>query len=436
MPRFAALFFLSILCASATAQTPELLQCSEAMRKFTSQCVVTLPQRTTPGALLVALCSQTSASTPTITGGGVSQWTLQSAQAMPAGAAQAWTGIVDGTPTQTVTFTHPGTPTTTKASVGEWRGLLGTLQVTVASTTGDVSAPDPTATTGFVHVERGDLVVALLAAPTANERIPAPRSGWKAIAAAGSDRGYFSSAGWTVADSAGQLALHWDFARAQDHAAIAVAFRAAAAPTSAPQLRQHRNEQRWGVGSITMQLEKAPIPGSLLVVCHESNSSVNSRIQGGGVAAWALCMSSAPTIVNSEIWAGVVGPNPNDTITITLGSSPNGAIVCVTEWIGLPSPLCFQAMLGSSPAGSTLIHTPPVLADANELVVALAGLHQGGNTIGPPSNGFTELMQGYLTSTAQSSAFRVATQAGAISTTWPLLYSTRWAAPIVVFGGN
>jgi hypothetical protein len=122
-------------------------------------------------------------------------------------------------------------------------------------------------------------------------------------------------------------------------------------------------------------------------------------------------------------------------VTITLGTSPNGAIACVSEWTGMPSPLAFQAELGSGPLGGTNVRTPPVLADQHELVVAMAGIHQGGNTIGSPGQGFTELMQAYLPSTAQSAAYRIATQQGPLFATWPLTYSTRWAAPSVVFGG-
>lgn len=433
--RSVAAFLLSILCAHAIAQSPLLLQRADAARKASSQCVVALPQRTTPGALLVALCSATSSTTPAVTGGGVTQWTLRSAQSMPTGAAQAWTGIVDASPSQSVTFTFGGSQQTVKAMVGEWRGLLGAPQVVATSASGAASAASPVATTGGLAVARGDLVVGMIAAPSATERIPEPTRGWKSLLATGSDAAWFSSAGWTVADSPGPMTLQWDFARAQNHAAIAIAFRCASAPTAAPALRQHASEQQWSVPSITVRLSNPPLPGSLLVVCHESNSSVNSRIQGGGVATWALCVSSAPTIINSEIWAGIVGPNPSDTITITLGTAPNGALANVSEWTGMPSPLCFHAELGSGPSGGTLARTPPVFADANELVVAMAGIHQGGNTIGAPTNGFTELMQGYLPSTAQSAAYRVATQPGGIATTWPLAYSTRWAAPIVVFGG-
>ena len=433
--RLAHAFFLDLLCSIAAAQSPELLQRSDAARKATSQCVVALPQRTTPGALLVVFCAATSSTTPTISGGGVTQWTLRGAQPMPSGAAQAWTGIVDASPSQSVTFTFPVSQQTVKATVGEWRGWIGSPQVVVTSASGAAAAPSPAATTGSFPVARGDLVVGMIAAPFATERIPQPSKGWKSLAAAGSDPGWFAAAGWTVADATGPMALQWDFARAQDHAAIAIAVRGATRPIAAPTLRQHASAQQWGVGSLSVQLPNPPLPGSLLVLCHESNSSVNSRISGGGVATWTLCSSSAPTIVNSEIWAGIVGPNPSDTITMTLGTSPNGALASVSEWTGMPSPLCFQAELGSGPSGGTLVRTPPVFADAHELVVAMAGIHQGGNTIGAPTNGFSELMQGYLPSTAQSAAYRVATQPGGIATTWPLAYSTRWAAPIVVFGG-
>jgi hypothetical protein len=430
-----ALCALLALATASNAQAPVLAQRVHAASKSSSQCVVTLPQRPAPGAMLVAcIGTNAQAGNATMSGGGVTQWQLCRAQTSTRSKAQIWVGRVDASPSRTCTVTFSNSQSRIEATVAEFRGTIGALQFTAEGSSGADTASVATAAGAPIATSRGDLVIAMISATSASEAIPKPKPDWKPIANSATNAAW-TACGFLVANSASSLAMQWEFARAHDYATAVAAFRVGTAPTAAPSLRQHASNQLWNASSLQVQLQNPPLPGSLLVVCHESNSSVDSRIQGGGVTQWTLCVSSAPAIVNSEIWAGIVGPNPTSSITITLGTSPNGAIACVSEWTGMPSPLAFQAELGSGPLGGTNVRTPPVLADQHELVVAMVGIHQGGNTIGSPGQGFTELMQAYLPSTAQSAAYRIATQQGPLFATWPLTYSTRWAAPIVVFGG-
>ena len=430
-----ALCSLLAFATASNAQAPVLAQRVHSASKTGAQCVATLPQRPAPGAMLVAcIGTNAQAGNATMSGGGVTQWQLCRAQTSTRSNAQIWVGRVDASPSRTCTVTLSNSQSRIEATVAEFRGTIGALQFTAEGSSGADTASIATASSAPIATSRGDLVIAMIATANASEAIPKPMPDWKPIANSATNAAW-TACGFLVANAPTSIAMQWEFARAQDYATAVAAFRVGTVPTAAPSLRQHASNQMWNVSSLAVPLQNTPLPGSLLVVCHESNSSVDSRIQGGGVAQWTLCVSSAPAIVNSEIWAGIVGPNPTSSITITLGTSPNGAIASVSEWTGMPSPLAYQAELGSGPLGGTTARAPAVYADRHELIVAMAGIHQGANTIGTPSQSFTELMQSYLPSTAQSAAYRIATQPGPVSTTWPLTHSTRWAAPIVVFGG-
>jgi hypothetical protein len=426
---------LLVATIALSAQTPRLVQQTQNAAKGASSLTMTLPQRTAAGSLVVVCLSMPPGPSATVSGGGVQQWTMCHSQTSGSSKAQIWAGHVTTTTSRTITIAVPSPQLRLEASCSEWKGPLGPLQFSAAGSSGTVAAPTPLASTPPLTVGRGDLVIAMLATQSPTEKLPQATPDWKAIASANAPLSAWSASGYRVVESAGSASFSFSFQSVHDHATAIAAFRAAPAPTGPPTRRQHASNQLWNASTLQVQLPSTPLPGSLLVVCHESNSSVDSRLQGCGVDRWTLCVTSAPAIVNSEIWAGIVGQNPSATLTITLGTSPNGAIASVSEWTGMPSPLAYQAELGSGPLGGTTARTPAVYADRHELIVAMAGIHQGGNTIGAPSQGFTELMQGYLPSTAQSAAYRIATQPGPVFTTWPLAHSTRWAAPIVVFGG-
>ena len=428
----AALFTSAVL----SAQTPTLLQQAGNTAKTQSQLPVTLNQRTTPGSLLVVCYTTTASGTATVSGGGVSQWTLCQAALPGATNVQIFAGVVNGSPSRAVNVTLASSSALASVSVSEWRGFVGMPLVAAASGTGSSLDLNPTATTSPLQIQDGDLVVSMCAMTDGTEVVPEPIHTWKPLPQGRKNDHLLMAAGWFVASSPELVSMRWPFTRAQDYSSALVAFRMPAPPPQTPMLVQHTSDALWNVSSLTLQLGQQPAPGDLLVVCHESNSSSNSRISGGGVTQWTLCMSSAPTIVNSEIWAGIVGPSPSSTITITLGSAPNGAIASVSQWSDLPVPLAFEAMLSSGPTGGTGVQTPSVPADANELVVAMVGIHQGANTVSLPTNGFTQFTQAYLPSTAMSAAWFVPTTAGYYSTSWSLQNSTRWAAPIVVFGGR
>lgn len=429
----AAAFSSSI---GALAQSPVLLQQAGNTAKVSSQLALTLTQRTTPGSLVVACFSTTGSGSATISGAGVSQWTVCVPPTGGACNVQIFAGVVDGSPSRSLTVSQPGGTSLSTLSMGEWRGFLGIPQFATSTGSGSRTDVDPNARTAPIFVGPGDLAISMLAMADATQPVPDPVDGWKILPQGRKQDRQLSSAGWSVADADTSLARTWPFTRSQNYSAATVVFRMPQTPSPAPNLVQHVGDAQWNILSMTLTLPQVPAPGSLLVICHESNSSSNSRVSGGGVGQWTMCLSSAPIIVNTEVWAGIVGPNPTDTITITLGSGPNGAIASVSEWTGFPNGVAYEADYDSGPTGGTLCTTPIKEAKADELLIAMVGIHQGGNTISLPTNGFTQFMQGYLPSTGQSAAWRIAPQDGLYSTSWTLQNSTRWSAPLVVFGGR
>ncbi|MEQ1632157.1 MAG: hypothetical protein ABL997_07270 [Planctomycetota bacterium] len=428
----AALFTGAVL----SAQTPTLLQQAGNSAKTQSQLPVTLNQRTTPGSLIVVCYTTTASGTATVSGGGVSQWNLLQAPVPGSTNVQIFAGVVDGSPSRAMNVTLTSNSALASVSIGEWRGFVGMPLVASVSGSGTSLDLDPIATTPLLQIENGDLVVSMCAMADGTEVVPDPANSWKPLPQGRKNDHLLMAAGWFIASNSGPTSMSWPFTQAQDYRSVMVAFRMSTPPAQMPSLIQHASDAQWNVAGLTIQLPQLPAPGNLLVVCHESNSSSNSRISGCGVLHWTLCVSSAPTIINSEIWAGIVGPNPTSTMTITLGSAPNGAMASVSEWADMPVPLAYQAVLSSGPTGGVSIQSPIMHADTNELVIAMAGIHQGGNTISFPTNGYTQFMQAYLPSTAQSAAWFVPTQPGFYSTTWAIQNSTRWAAPMVVFGGR
>jgi hypothetical protein len=430
------LLFSCLLAARPAAQSPVLLQATGTSTKALSQSLLSLPARPRPGSLLALVVGLSQPGSAMVSGGGCSQWVRLHQSATNGPNLQIFAGIVDGPRQRQVTINLIGGPQAASLSLGEWQGLIGVPLVAATGQSGTAAAAAPLASTPSLLVRRSDLVLAALFAPRANEPIPAPTLGGKTLPVGGSPAAAAASVCWFVPDADGPLHFAWPFVRPQEHAAAMASFRMPDGPTQSPVLAQHTMQTAHDAAALQVQLASPPQPGSLLVVCHESNSSSDSTVQGGGVAVWTLCASSAGDVVNSEVWAGVVGLNPSPLLQLTLGSSPNGAIAVVSEWRGLPAPLGYSVHMATSTAGSTAVRTQSVRAQAGELLIAMAGIHQGGNTISQPGGGFAEFAQAYLPSAAMSAAWLLPQQDGVFAAAWSMAHATRWAAPVVVFGGR
>jgi hypothetical protein len=217
----------------------------------------------------------------------------------------------------------------------------------------------------------------------------------------------------------------------------AVAFVSAALAQS-PTLVQQAANSASNVASLTLTLSHTPVVGNVLVVCHDSTAGSASTVTGGGVTHWTLCQTTLPSD-NSEIWAGVVDAAAGNTSTITLGGSPNSASAIVSEWHGLQTPLSFT---GASTTGTDGASTPAVsgsvAAHANDLVVAMIGVHSGGGeTITPlltQTPGNAELQPpAPAASSIMDAVFIIPPTAASVSTSWTLGFAHIWASAIVVF---
>lgn len=187
---------------------------------------------------------------------------------------------------------------------------------------------------------------------------------------------------------------------------------------------------------LTVALPQPPTPASVLIVCHDSTSGGSSTITGGGVSQWILCQSTLPTQDNSEIWAGFVDGPLDNVIRLRLGGSPNDASVVVSEWRGLLPPLTFASAFTTGVGGTAVAPAggAAVFANSGDLVVAMVGTHSTDQSIGPPSNGFVDLLRPISRpSSVMAAAYCIPTTSGDRSTAWTFPYSSRWASAAVAF---
>ena len=219
---------------------------------------------------------------------------------------------------------------------------------------------------------------------------------------------------------------------------IAIAALASVALAQQPVLVQQAANSGSNLASLTVTLAHPPVLGNVLVVCHDSTAGSNSIVAGGGVSHWTLCQSTIPAD-NSEIWAGVVDNSPVASSVITLGGSPNSASAIVSEWHGLAIPLVFTGATSQGTDGTVTapVTSATVQAGANDLVVAMVGVHSGGGetiTSTPTQIGFADLQPpAPADSSIMAASFLVRNAAGPASTSWILGFAHTWNSAIVTF---
>lgn len=424
---------LALGVATGAQSPPVLLQQAEAAAPAAKALTVAMGQPPALGSMLVLCLDTTSLRDAHVVGGGASQWRVCEKAQPTMGHAQIWAGIVDGPADVDVRIKLSGSGDVA-AVVTEWGGFGATMTFRGRAATGTSAAVAVPAGGGPLTASAGDLVVAMVAANGGSRvQIGAPSGSFVGISGptAGLARMAVALDTPTVG---GPVSAQWTVAPAYRWAAAVVVFHMPV--TDPPELVQQVANSAHDVAGLTLTLAQPPTPGNLLVLCHDSTSGSNSSVQGGGVTQWQLCRSSIPTQDNSQIWAGRVDGAPSTTIQITLGGSPNSTGAVVGEWSGfdvMPQ-ITGQVTIGNDGSAASPATAGPIFADEGDLVVAMIGVHGGGQTIAPPTGGFVELLRpAPQPSSVMTGCHLVPTSGGLVGPTWTFGYRHLWASAIVVF---
>jgi hypothetical protein len=435
-----------LLTAAAFAQGPVLVQQAVNSGSNLASLTVTLGQLPTPGNVLVVCHDSTSGSNSTVSGGGVSQWTL-CRSTIPTDNSEIWAGVVDGSLAPSTLITLGGSPNSASAVVTEWRGVAVPLVFDSAAAEGlDGTVADPVRS-GTVVAQDGDLVIATVGVHSGGgETITsvATINGFADLAQPAPAESSIMAAAFLIADQTGPVSHNWVLGFAHRWAAVVVAFRATEV-VSAPELEQQTASSGAYVPRLQVELPHAPAPGNSLVVCLDSSSRGNCVLSGGGVGNWLLCASSLTGSAlscltkNSEIWAGVVDGTPDPRISIGFADGRQSAGAIASEWSGLGTSLDTAGRARQGLGGSRYypIVAGGLEAGPNDLVIATAGTWLGLNRFSPAARGFTDLGRpAARLRTSLAAAYLVPTEAGAAGTAWTSAFPDLWGSCLVVFRRN
>jgi hypothetical protein len=427
------LIVIGLLWASSTlAQTPPVLvQQAAASGNALAILTVTLGQLPTPGNALIVCHDSTSGGVSTVSGGGVTNWTLCQSS-LPADNAEIWAGVVDGAPATDVFITLGGSPNTASAVISEWHGLETPLVTTGAATTGIGNRSIPV-TSGSVLAGANDLVMATAGLHATGAVLGPATNGFIDLDRPQSRPSSVMVASYLIPPAAGTVSTTWSLNFTHVWASAIAVFRVPVVP--APALVQQVAGSSGSLPGLTLSLKQAPAPGNLLVVCHDSSARVNSTISGGGVSNWTLCASTLPGKGNTEIWAGLVGGAPATDITIALGAKGDATAVA-SEWAGFTSFPTFVGAVASGNNGTlsspATTGTLPVAVD--DLVIAAIGVGTDRTAIGASTNGFTDLARpAARPASVMAACHAIPAAAGSVSTTWTLDVRRSWVSALVVF---
>ncbi|MGD0204154.1 MAG: hypothetical protein ABSC20_09660 [Candidatus Bathyarchaeia archaeon] len=149
--------------------------------------------------------------------------------------------------------------------------------------------------------------------------------------------------------------------------------------------------------TLTITMGAAPTAGNLLILTYGSGGSgyiTISSISQTGVT-WTLAKQKEyNSMVDDEIWYGVVGSSPSATITVNLSGAPSsyGAVGNVCEYtIGTPAIWTLDQTASATDSGTTLVTgTTGTTYTANEVIVGSVVIANTGQTT-PVGNSFALL---------------------------------------------
>jgi hypothetical protein len=231
--------------------------------------------------------------------------------------------------------------------------------------------------------------------------------------------------------------MTWSFAYPSNWAAVIVVFEPAPS-VAIPGLAQQAASSVAFVSSLNIDLARAPAPGSTVVVCIDSMSRA-STVRGGGVSNWQLAQAANSSVwlllrARSEIWTGVVDGAANRRITVEGDLRYNSISAIASEWSGTATA---PISVGASTSGFGGTFASPVVtsqlpANANDIVIATAGVGLGLNRISPASGLFTSLVgPAPRLLSGVAAAYVVPTSSSDLATGWTVGYPTVWASCIV-----
>jgi hypothetical protein len=420
--------------AAALAQTPPVLvqQTADGMPNI-AVLSVTMDQLPTPGNVLIVCHDSTSGANSSVSGGGVTNWILCQSSLPTQDNSEIWAGVVDGTPSAAIAITLGGSPNSACAIVSEWQGLATPLVMSSMATNGSGSRTSP-AVSGSMSANAGDLVMATAGMHATGGVLGPATDGFIDLNRPPSVPSSLVTGSYLIPSVAGTYSTTWSLNFHHVWASAIVVFRVPVVPP--PAIVQQAANSSTSMPSLTVSLKQLPLPGNLLVVCHDTSARANSTISGGGVTTWTLCQSSLPAKGNVEIWAGMVGSTPATDITIALAGGKGDASAVASEWDGFSVLPAFAGLSagGSNGTASSPATTGSMPVAVDDLVIAAIGGGTDRETIGPPTNGFTDLARPAAKPGSQMAACSlVAAAAGSAATTWTLDARHLWVSALVVF---
>lgn len=435
-----------VLASPAPAQDPILVQQAANSGGSLAAVALSLPRLPAPGNLLVICHDSSSSRNSSVIGGGVNGWTLCATSIPDKTNSQIWAGIVGNAPSTEIVVTLGSSPNWASASVTEWSGLGAPMVFEGVSSFGFGGTGSSPVTTGSLPAEAGDLVIATMGVHGAGQTISLPTHGFTDLLRPLPQSGTTMASASLIPTGAGAVHTTWTIGYNRGWATALAVFanpNGGSGPGGpgeppgggSPVLVQQSASSGSAIGTLGVTLPQPPTQGNVLVLSHDSTSGGNSRISGGGVSTWILCVSSLPEQDNSEIWAGIVDGTPSTQVSIRLGGSPNSACANVTEWSGLATPLVFDAVAtwsGLEKSRPAVTGTVPVAA--SDLVIATAGSHAGSMQFGAATGGFLDLDRAPNTvSSVMTAAYLLPAAAGTAATSWSMSFRHHWAAAIAAF---
>jgi hypothetical protein len=295
----------SCAVASAIAQAPVLVQQATSSGTLLAGLNVALPQLPAPGDLLVVCHDTTAGGNSSVSGGGVSHWTLCQSTVPTQDNSEIWAGLVDGAPDISIQITLGGSPNDAAAVVTEWRGLLAPLSFTGAFATGSGGTAASPAQSGTVAANAGDLVVAMVGTHSTGQVIGAPANGFADLQRPASQPSCVMAAAAGMAGAGGAIGTSWTFPNPSVWAGVIVVFPGAHPGTfggsgddTCSQIRIDPASGNWAVAGRTASFGRA---SDFLLVRFDTNGNLLSTMAWGGardeeVRGMDLHVGSAPGI--------------------------------------------------------------------------------------------------------------------------------------------